>query len=277
MASAARPAPGTPQPLDLGPVVDRIRAGGRAVVALSGGVDSALVAALAFEALGSEARAFTVVGPAVSDAEIARATGTARAIGLPHELVPANPLELAEYRANPSNRCFFCRTVEGAALRAHGEQAGARQYLDGIHRDDLGDDRPGIRAMEAAGFWHPLVVAGLGKAEVRRWARHRGLPYWDAPSDACLASRITHGQPITVDLLGRVARAEASLRALGFRQVRVRVQDESARVEVGPDELHRLDATPLARRVEAAVAAEGFRSVTLDPRGYRGGGGRTPR
>jgi len=258
-------------------VIDRIRAGGPAVVALSGGVDSALVAALAFEALGPLARALTVVGPAVSDAEVERAIATARAIGLPHERLPANPLELAEYRANPSNRCFFCRTVEGAALRARGEAIGARQFLDGIHRDDLGDDRPGIRAMEAAGFWHPLLVAGLGKAEVRRLARDRGLPYWDAPSDACLASRIAHGQGITADLLGRVARAETSLRGLGFRQVRVRVQSESARIEVGVEELPRLLSSEWAPRVRAAVAAEGFRSVTLDPRGYRGGGSRSPR
>ncbi|EQD40749.1 PP-loop domain protein, partial [mine drainage metagenome] len=191
---------------------------------------SAVVASWAFEALGSGARALTVVGPAVSRAEIDRAVSTARAIGIPHELVPANPLELADYRANPSNRCFFCRTVEGAALRDRGERVGALQYLDGIHRDDLGDDRPGIRAMEAAGFWHPLLAAGLGKNEVRALARERGLPHWDAPSDACLATRIPHGRAITVDLLGRVAAAEASVRSLGFRQVRVRVEGESARV-----------------------------------------------
>ncbi|MHB1434527.1 MAG: ATP-dependent sacrificial sulfur transferase LarE [Thermoplasmata archaeon] len=275
MAPSPRSAPAAPPLPGLGPVLDRIRAGGPAVVALSGGVDSALVASLAFEALGMEAHAVTVVGPSVADAEIARAVETARAIGLPHELLPANPLELAEYRANPSNRCFFCRTVEGAALRARGDQQGARQFLDGIHRDDLGEDRPGLRAMEAAGFWHPLLVAGLGKAEVRALARQRGLPHWDAPSDACLASRIAPGQGITADLLGRVAAAEAKIRALGFRQVRVRVRGDSARVEVGTDELARFDSAPLVRSVEAAVKAEGFHSATIDPRGYRGGGART--
>ncbi len=273
MASAPLPETPAASAFSLGSVLDRIRAGGPAVVALSGGVDSAVVASLAFEALGREARALTVIGPAVSAAEIDRAVTTARAIGVAHELLPANPLELAEYRANPANRCFFCRTVEGAALRARGDQVGARQYLDGIHTDDLGDDRPGIRAMEAAGFWHPLLVAGLGKAEVRELARQRGLPHWDAPSDACLASRITHGQAITADLLGRVAAAEAKLRALGFRQVRVRVQGDSARVEVGADELARFGSAPLAGRVEAAVKAQGFRAATIDPRGYRGGSG----
>jgi uncharacterized protein len=255
---------------DLGRVATRIRSGGPAIVALSGGVDSALVASLAYELLGDEALALTVVGPAVSRSEIHRATSTAQAIGIRHELLPADPLQVPGYRLNPTNRCFFCRSVEGAAMRARGELGGIRQYLDGIHVDDLGDDRPGIRAMEEAGFWHPLVVAGVGKREIRTMARQRGLPHWDAPSEACLASRIVHGQIITVDLLGRVALAEEAVRSLGFRQVRVRVVGNSARIELGADELARLGSPDLSRSVESAVLHHGFDAVTIDPRGYRG-------
>jgi pyridinium-3,5-biscarboxylic acid mononucleotide sulfurtransferase len=249
-------------------VIARLRAGGRALVALSGGVDSSLVASLASVALGSEAVAVTLTGIAVSAAEIERATSVAHAIGIEHHLVAVDPLARAEYRANPSNRCYFCREGESVVLRSFGGPREIRQYLDGIHLDDLSDDRPGVRAMDEAGFVHPLVLAGWGKQAVREAARRRGLPNWDEPSDACLASRITHGQPISAELLGRVERAEARVRAAGFRRVRVRVTGDEARVEVDPSEVPRLLTEPLASRLDAEVRAVGFTRVLLDPRGY---------
>jgi pyridinium-3,5-biscarboxylic acid mononucleotide sulfurtransferase len=249
-----------------------VRAGiareGPALVALSGGVDSAVVAALAFEALGDRALAVTLTGPAVAGAEVERAVSVARAIGIRHRLAEADPLASAEYRANPPNRCYFCRSVESARLRAIGEPWGAFQYLDGIHIDDLSDDRPGIRAMEEAGFRHPLAAAGWTKADVRRAARVRGLPNAEQASDACLASRVAHGDGIDAGLLQRIEAAESVLLGHGVRRVRVRVRGGAARIEVDPSEVERLQAAPLSDEVLGAVARLGFEPVTIDPYGY---------
>ncbi|HTT73008.1 MAG TPA: ATP-dependent sacrificial sulfur transferase LarE [Thermoplasmata archaeon] len=254
-------------------VVAEIGRGGPALVALSGGVDSALVASLAAEALGARAVAVTLEGPAVSRAEVERARAVARAIGIAHRVVPVDPLARPEYRANPADRCYHCRVVETAALRSFGTPGAIAQYLDGVQLDDLGDDRPGIRAMDEAGFAHPLVWAGWRKSEVRARARERGLPNWDQPSDACLASRIAHGRSIDAPLLRRIESAEAWLRAQGFRQVRVRVDGEDARIEVGAEQVARLEGAPWADRAVGELGRLGFRRVTIDPRGYRPSGG----
>ena len=258
----------SPSPESARHLLAALAAGGPALVALSGGVDSALVASLATEALGERAIAVTLSGPAVTAAEVARARAVARAIGIRHEVRPVDPLRLPEYRANPTNRCFFCRTAESEVLREVGGALGIAQYLDGIQVDDLGDDRPGIAAMERAGFVHPLARAGWGKREVRALARARGLPNWDAPSDACLASRVRHGQPIDRELLARVERAEDRVRSEGFRQVRVRVAGRAARIEVEPGEVARLTRAAEAGSLLADLRSLGFAEVTIDPRGY---------
>ncbi|HXY12642.1 MAG TPA: ATP-dependent sacrificial sulfur transferase LarE [Thermoplasmata archaeon] len=244
--------------------------GGRAVVALSGGVDSSLVASLAFAALGPEAVAVTLTGAAVSRTEVARAQRVASAIGIEHVLLEVDPLAREEYRENRPDRCYHCRSVETSVLRAFGARRAARQYLDGVQRDDLEDDRPGLRAMDEAGFQHPLLWAGWGKREVRSEAHRRGLPNWDQPSDACLASRVAHGEPVSAELLARVESAEQILLDLGFRRVRVRVRGGVARIEVDPTEVPRLLEEPLSSQVVRAVAQVGFTSVAVDPRGYRG-------
>jgi pyridinium-3,5-biscarboxylic acid mononucleotide sulfurtransferase len=251
-------------------IVGRIRRGGPALVALSGGVDSALVASLAREALGAAAIAVTLTGPAVSARELERAREVARATGIQHFVLPVDPLSRPEYRENPTNRCFFCRTVEAERLRSFGDPRGIRQYLDGVHVDDLSDERPGLQAMDAAGFFHPLAWAGWTKADVRAEARARGLPNSEQPSDACLASRIAHGSPITGELLGRVEAAESLLLARGFRRVRVRVHGSAARVEVDPGEVPRLSNEPLASAVVHELRSLGFEPVTIDPLGYHG-------
>ena len=251
-------------------LVARIRDGGRAVVALSGGVDSSLVASLAYSALGPEVVAITLVGPAVSRGEVARAQQVASAIGVEHVLLSANPLIRAEYRENGADRCYFCRSVETSVLREYGARRSVRQYLDGVHRDDLSDDRPGLRAMNEAGFDHPLLWADWGKREVRAEARRRGLPNWDQPSDACLASRVAHGEPVSAELLSRIESAERVLLDHGFRRVRVRVRSGAARIEVDPSEVPRLLEEPLAHEVIEAVLRVGFSPVSIDPRGYRG-------
>jgi pyridinium-3,5-biscarboxylic acid mononucleotide sulfurtransferase len=246
----------------------RLRAGGPALVALSGGVDSSVVAALAFEALGRSAVAVTLSGPAVASVEVERARRVAAAVGIPHRIVPADPLAREEYRRNPVDRCYHCRAVETEVLRRVGAELGARQFLDGVQRDDLADDRPGLRAMNEAGFLHPLLWLGWGKADVRAAARRRALPNWDQPSDACLASRVAHGEPISDELLRRVEAAETYLLGLGFRRVRVRTRAGGARIEVDPDEVARLAAEPTAARAVAELRALGFDPVTIDPKGY---------
>ncbi|HYA54573.1 MAG TPA: TIGR00268 family protein, partial [Thermoplasmata archaeon] len=169
-----------------------------------------------------------------------------------------------------ADRCYHCRTVETAVLRSFGRRWQAAQYLDGVQREDLADERPGLRAMDEAGFQHPLLWAGWGKAEVRAEARRRGLPNWDQPSDACLASRVAHGDPVTAELLGRIESAERVLLDRGFRRVRVRVRAGAARIEVDPTEVPRLLEEPLASEVTQTIAGLGFAPVTVDPRGYHG-------
>jgi pyridinium-3,5-biscarboxylic acid mononucleotide sulfurtransferase len=255
-------------PCDERSLVRRIGDGGRAVIALSGGVDSAVVAALAFDALGTEATAITLRGPAVAQVEVDRAIRVARGIGIHHEVLDVDPLARAEYRSNPTNRCYFCRSVEAERLLAFGRAWGARQYLDGIHTDDYSDDRPGLRAMDEAGFHHPLAEGGWTKADVRRVARSRHLANAEQPSDACLASRVAHGDPIDALLLGRIEAAETILLDRGFRRVRVRVRGGAARIEVDPSEVLRLSTAPLSTEVLTSVQGLGFGSVTIDPQGY---------
>ena len=249
---------------------ERIRSGGPALVALSGGVDSGLVAALAHEALGGQSIAVTLSGAAVAGGEVARARSVAERIGIEHVVLEVDPLARREYRENPANRCYFCRTVETARLKEFGAGRVVRQYLDGVHGDDLSDDRPGLRALDEAGFDHPLLWAGWGKAHVRALARSKDLPNWDQPSDACLASRVAHGNPISRELLGRIEAAESVVLDRGFRRVRVRVRGATALVEVDPSEVARLRAEPLVSEVTTALAALGFASVGIDPDGYRG-------
>jgi pyridinium-3,5-biscarboxylic acid mononucleotide sulfurtransferase len=250
-------------------VVERLRVGGPSVIALSGGVDSSAVAALAVRALGPDAHAVTLSGAAVSREEVERARAVAAALGIDHSVIEIDPLVDARYRANPSNRCYFCRRTETGALRSWGAARGIAAYLDGVQLDDLGEDRPGILAMDEAGFSHPLVWARWRKGDVRTFARSIGLPNWDAPSDACLASRIRHGQEVTVPLLGRIESGEREIRRHGFRRVRVRVDEDRATVEVDPDEVSRLNAEPTASAVRAALRQLGFVDVDFDASGYR--------
>lgn len=245
-----------------------LRRGGPLLVAMSGGVDSSVVALLAHRALPGNAVAVTLTGPAVSDAEVDRARRVAASIGIRHIRLPVNPLADANYRANPANRCYFCRRTETAALTSWGRANGVHRYVDGVHLDDLTDDRPGLRAMAEAGFVHPLVDARWRKATIRQFARDEGLPNWDQPSDACLASRIPHGRELSLLLLDRVRLAERGLLDRGFRRVRVRTEGGGARVVVAASEVGRLLAEPLASEVRQDLERLGFSPIELDPTGY---------
>ena len=250
-------------------VIEGLREGGPSVVALSGGVDSAVMAHLLRSALGADAHAITLTGAAVSADEVERARAVARSVGIDHALLEADPLADASYRSNPSNRCYFCRRTETRAVRAWAGPRGISRFVDGVHLDDLGDDRPGLVAMGEAGFRHPLAEASWRKIDVRTYARSVDLPNWDQPSEACLASRVSHGQAISRELLERVEAAERAVRAHGFRRVRVRTDGRSARVEVDGPEVERLRAPLTADRLVLELRQLGFDPITLDPLGYR--------
>ncbi len=248
-------------------IVRSAAAKGRVLVAFSGGVDSGLVARVVHDALGDRALAVVTDAETLSRRELETAKAEAEEIGIPLRVVPVSELASEEYRRNPADRCYFCRQELAGVLWSLARREGIPFVADGVNASDLGDDRPGIRAMDEAGVWHPLLEAGMAKADVRAMARALGLSFWDKPSNACLASRVPHGTFITVGLLQRVEAAEDYLRGRGFRQVRVRHQGDVARIEVPPEDIARLEG--IRPEVSEALRSLGYASTEIDPRGYR--------
>jgi uncharacterized protein len=243
----------------------------RVVVAYSGGTDSSLVAAVAARALGDSALAVTATSPSLPPGELAQARRVAREIGIRHRTVRTRETERSEYLANGFDRCYHCKTELYGVLRAIAEQVGGATVVSGANLDDLGDFRPGLRAAEEHGVRHPLVEVGLRKLHVRAAARELGLALWNKPSSACLSSRIAFGERITVEELVRVGRAERVLHDLGFRQCRVRVHGQIARIEVEGEDLPRLADPGVRKRVVGALRSLGYRYITLDLEGFRSG------
>jgi uncharacterized protein len=242
---------------------------GPAVVAFSGGTDSALVATVAHDVLGAEqALAVTAVSPSLPEHERAACAELASVWGLNWQSVDTDEMDRAAYRRNDADRCFHCKDALMDAVEPVALARGATVVL-GVNLDDLGDHRPGQRAAADRGARFPLVEAELTKADVRRCSQELGLETWDKPAAACLASRIPYGTTVSVDLLGQVERAERALHRLGFTDLRVRHYDETARLEVPLTAL----AEVVAQREEvvAAVRGVGFRYVTLDLEGLRSG------
>jgi uncharacterized protein len=242
-----------------------------AVVAFSGGVDSTALLHACTRALPERTVAVTADSPSLPRAELAEATALARELGARHVVLPTNELEQPEYRANAGDRCYHCKKelfVAVARQRASiAPSAWAVVY--GAITDDLGDHRPGQRAAAEHGVLAPLVDAGMGKTDVRRYSREHGLRTADKPSFACLSSRVPYGTPIDGAILARIERAETVLRELGFRQFRVRHHDQLARVEVAEGEL----AAAFAQReaIGRGIRAAGYVFVALDVFGYRSG------
>ena len=242
------------------------------IVALSGGVDSAVLLALAIEVLGTD-RVLAVTGRsgslAADDLESARAV--ARALGARHQVIETRELERPEYRENAGDRCFHCRTELFEVLGRLARRLGFRAIAYGAIKDDEGDFRPGMEAARRFGVKAPLLEAGIGKSEVRELARRAGLPVSDKPAAACLASRIPVGVEVTPERLARVERAESALRKLGFGQFRVRYHGAVARLELDEAGERKLAGPGMRGRVAEVVRSAGFRFVAVDLDGYRSG------
>ncbi len=240
-----------------------------AIVAFSAGVDSTFVAAVAADVLGERALAVTGVSPSIPASEVEEAKELAAHIGIRHVLLDTSEMDRPGYVENTPQRCYYCKTELYSLLEEMAGREGYAFVLDGCNMDDLGDHRPGRVAAAEHAVRSPLIEAGFSKADIRALSKERGLPTWDKPAMACLSSRIPYGTPVTVESLDQIGAAEAFLRQLGLRQLRVRHHSEVARIEVEPQDValvveHR-------DRIVTRFKNLGYTYVTLDLAGFRSG------
>jgi pyridinium-3,5-biscarboxylic acid mononucleotide sulfurtransferase len=241
------------------------------VVAYSGGVDSAYLAYAAHQVLGERMLAVTALSASYSERDRREAQAVVERFRLPHEFISTDELANPAYRANNPDRCYFCKDELFDKLDELVERRGFAAVAYGVNVDDQGDWRPGQRAAREHQILAPLLDAGMTKADVRELARRADLPVWNRPASACLSSRIAYGLEVTPERLAVIEKGEQALRALGFRQFRVRHHDDLVRIEISPDELPRALTPEMARRFVEIFKPLGFRFVTLDLEGYRQG------
>lgn len=241
------------------------------IVALSGGADSAYLAWAAHAALGERALSVTALSPSYSAHDRTVVEDFVRQLGLRHEFIETHEVENPRYRANAADRCYFCKDELFNVLDPMAKERGFAAVAYGVNADDTLDFRPGHRAAAEHHVLAPLLDAGLHKLEIRALSQRAGLPTWDRPASACLASRVPYGTEVTPERLALIERGEAALRKLGFRQFRVRLHDKLARVEIAPEEMPRAMSTEVAASISASLKAAGFTYVALDLDGYRQG------
>jgi pyridinium-3,5-biscarboxylic acid mononucleotide sulfurtransferase len=241
------------------------------LIAYSGGIDSTLVAKIAYDTLGEKSVAVTAVSASLLPEDLEDARLQAEVIGISHELVTTHELDNPNYSNNPVNRCYFCKSELHDTLKPLAVERGYPYVVDGINADDLQDYRPGIQAAQERGARSPLAEVGLSKLEVRALAKQLGLPWWDKPAQPCLSSRFPYGEAITATKLQRVGRAERYLRQLGYQQLRVRSEADTARIELPTDCLQTFMQTTDLPTLVQAFQAYGFTYVTLDLEGFRSG------
>ncbi len=248
-----------------------LRSCGRTLVAFSGGVDSAFLAKVAHDALGNDVLAVIADSPSLPRRELRDAKQLAEHFGFPLRVIETQEMADENYTSNPSNRCYFCKSELFDELTKIAKAEGWQTIVYGENASDVGDYRPGAKAAADFRVRAPLKEAGLTKAEIRELSAALGLPTADKPQMACLSSRIPYGEPVTVEALAMIEAAENVLRDAGFREVRVRHHGNIARIEVGPDELHRFFDGELREVVTRGLKRIGYAYVTLDLQGYRRG------
>ncbi len=241
------------------------------LTALSGGADSAYLAWAAHRAIGNQALAITALSASFSAHDRQQAEAFVRHTGIVHEFIQTEELENPRFTANNADRCYYCKAELFTQLDGIAAARGFAAIAYGINADDTSDIRPGHRAATEHQVLAPLLEVGLRKAEIRALSREAGLPTWDRPASACLASRVPYGTAVTPEVLAQIEAGEASLRELGFRQFRVRYYGQHARVEIDLAELERAFQPELLRAIEDGLAKAGFSSVIVDPEGYRQG------
>jgi uncharacterized protein len=249
----------------------RLSESGSLIVALSGGADSAYLAWAAQRALGERALSVTALSPSFSAHDRATVDQFVRAFQIHHEFVDTHEVENPAYRANAADRCFYCKDELFSVLDAIAQERSFTATAYGVNADDTLDFRPGHRAAKEHRVLAPLLDVGLRKSEIRQLSQRAGLPTWDRPASACLASRVPYGTEVTPERLTMIERGEAALRELGFRQFRVRLHDKLARVEIAPEEMDRAFSKETCAAIAQALKRAGFTYVALDLEGYRQG------
>ncbi len=243
----------------------------QALVAYSGGIDSTLVAKVAYDVLGDRALAVTAKSPSLLPEELEEAIDQAQLIGIAHQIVETHEMENPNYASNPVNRCYFCKSELHDTLKPLALERGYLYVIDGVNADDLQDYRPGIQAAKERGARSPLAELGITKLEVREIAKFLGLSYWNKPAQPCLSSRFPYGEEITIPKLNRVGRAEIYLRRLGYVNVRVRSTGDTAKIELPAELIQQFVASNSLSELIVAFQSFGFVYVTLDLEGYRSG------